>query len=640
MSRDIAFIPVADDREHADLVYRDPSRARGLFVLMQDASTRATPSRRRFLLACFRDTVAAWSATDRLTGAAGFLRERVVAFDGLARAVDTRLDDFEELGVFVAVREGAALYVLCGRGAAARVRSRGGFLPLSSPDADGVAGLSIETARSQHDLFAPSLPQTLALYRVTVASDEHGEREVLLGGAAQDIGIAADLASGSIPSGAREVRVDRVRHCVLMLTVEAAALDRVGASASTMAARPAFVRPGRRAAMWGATSLVVVAVAIAGVGAWRSAQNRSAEHAVTAVLKESPVPPPAQKRVMEDIQAEQQRTAEADSEAKAPEFAVAWQQSYRAAVTSSPAVAGDAVIFGGRDGRVYSIERASGETQWSYAAQGGVGASPVVRGAAVIAADYAGNVVRLRAGDGGVVWKRALGSKVVSTPGVSDQRVLVGTVQGRIYALSLETGRVLWKWSARGPVRGAVVYAKGMFVVPSNDGRLYALVEETGARRWVYPTGGAVTSSPATDGDIVVVGTARGDVVALDLQKGRPRWTYRAGGAVNSALAIEDGRVYAGAGDGRLHCIDAKSGEAAWSFDTGGVVLSRPFVDGGRVFVTSYDRSVYCLDAAAGSLIARYQTDEAIFSSPVMVDGRVYFGNNAGRFYCLNVPQS
>ena len=640
MSHEVAFIPaVSEAPDRQDLVYaEESSRARGLHVLMQDASPRAGGARRQFLLACFRDTVSRYLAADRLVSAATFLRETVIAFDAIARGVDTRLDDVEGLGIFVVLREPASLYVLCARGASTRVRWRGVFVPLSTPQLDGVTELSIETARSQHDLFAQTLPETLALYRVAPAPGETGVRELLFGGTVQDMGAAVDTVEEPRVDDARRVPVDRIRNTVLMLALNAVAVADSVAPAERREHRPRVHWPHTRTWVAAGAVLVLVAAGLAGVHSWQSEADHGGDDAAIdhTALKETPAPPPPEKRVMEDLAAEEEHAAETTRRG----FGLAWQQSFRAAVTSSPAVAGDAVVFGGRDGRVYSIARASGERQWAYAAQGGVGASPVVHGATVIAADYSGNVVRLRAGNGDLVWKRALREKIVSTPAVTDERVVVGTVNGRVYALSLESGRVLWKFSARGPIRGAIVHAGETFLVPSHDGRLYAVAEDTGARRWAVPLGGPVAASPASDREVVVVGTAKGDVLALDLASGKERWRYRTGGAVNSSLALEGGRAYAGAADRRLYCIDAANGQLLWRVDTGGAVLSRPFVDDGRVVATSYDGAIYCIDDASGDVIDRYETDESIFSSPAVVDGRVFFGNNAGHFYCLDLPRS
>jgi outer membrane protein assembly factor BamB len=644
MSHDVAFVPTAlEAGTEADLVYREQSSGgRGLHVLMQDVSARAPEPHRRFLLGCFRDTVSAYLAMSRVTGAQAFLRERVRAFEALSRAVDTRLDDFEGLGVFVALRERDAVYVLCARGASTRVRWKGVFVPLSTSGLDGVTELPIDTSRSQHDLFAQTLPESLVIYRVGAVSGESAPRELLLGGGAEDMAASVDAVEHSGGRLAERVPVDRLRHTVMMLAIDTAAAVTESTALSPARAESRLRKRVPRPSALGIAGAVILVAGMAGFGYWRSAMNTGAKNNVDETeLKETP-PPVLQKREAPDTSAEEKAPAPASAPVPATKrgFGVAWQQSFQAAVTSSPVVAGDAVVFGGRDGKVYSYSRSDGTRQWVYAAQGGVGASPVYRSGVVVAADYAGNVVALRAGSGAVIWKRALREKIVSTPAVTNERIAVGTVSGRVYALSLDTGRVLWKVATRGGVRGGVVAVDGLFLVPSQDGRLYALDEATGARRWFVSVGGPIAASPASDGDIAVVGSPRGDVMAVDLARGKARWTYRAGGAVNSGLVLDDGRVYAGAGDRRVYCIDAKSGELVWRFDTDGIILSRPFVADHRVVVTSYDGFVYCLDASTGALVDKYQTGEAIYSSPAVVDDRVFFGNNAGRFYCLESPQS
>jgi outer membrane protein assembly factor BamB len=646
MSHDVAFVPTAlEAGTEADLVYREQSSGgRGLHVLMQDVSARAPEPHRRFLLACFRDTVSAYLATSRVTGAQVFLRERVRAFEALSRAVDTRLDDFDGLGVFVALRERDAVYVLCARGASTRVRWKGVFVPLTTSGVDGVTELPLETSRSQHDLFAQTLPESLVIYRVSAPAGESAPRELLLGGAADDMAASVDAVEHSGGRLAARVPVDRLRHTVMMLAIDPALTVTESTALSPVRAQSRLRMRVARPGVLGITGAVVLAAGVAGFGYWRSAMNTGAKNNIDqTALKETP-PPVLQKREVPDTSAEAKTPAPAPTPVPAPAtrrgFDVAWQQSFKAAVTSSPVVAGDAVVFGGRDGKVYSYSRSDGTRQWVYAAQGGVGASPVYQSGVVVAADYAGNVVALRAGSGAVIWKRTLREKIVSTPAVTNERIAVGTANGRVYGLSLDTGRVLWKFQARGGVRGGIVSAGGRFLVPSQDGRLYALDEATGTRRWFLTVGGAIAASPASDGDIAVVGSPRGDVMAVDLARGKARWTYRAGGPVNSGLVLDDGRVYAGAGDRRVYCIDAKSGELVWRFDTGGIILSRPSVADHRVVVTSYDGFVYCLDAATGALVDKYETGEAIYSSPAVVDDHVFFGNNAGRFYCLESPQS
>lgn len=629
------------ERGPSELVYSErAARGRSLHVLLQDVSGRAGDERGAFLAAAFRDLVARYQSPLKIESALALLRRTVRVLDELSIQVDTRVDDFRGLGVFVLAGEPRALYLLCARDAPARVRINGTFVPLCG--ADGSASLaqeiSIETARTQHDLFAATLPESMVLYRIERPSDF--DLELLLGGTPADFAPALD-ALDARTAGASTLLSDRIARAVLYLRME-----RESRSDETAPA------PRERAKLpaWRA---VVAAVAVVGsaVGiGWIASRVDLArapalrtETVDRAAATQSRATPIVTREASPENAAEPAPSVPADSEPAAPDgarFEVAWEQSFTEPVTSSPSIMGDAVVFGGRDGRVYAVQRESGERVWSHAAVGGVGASPLVDGNAVLVADYGGNVYRLARADGKVTWKRALRERIVSTPCAANERVVVGTAKGNVVALSLETGRVLWKFGTRGQVRGGIAHAQGLFFVPSHDGRLYALADDTGRKRWSVALGGPVGSTPYTDGERVVIGTAGGAIVAHAVADGKRLWSFATRAAVNSSILIHDGRVYAGSGDERVYCLDAKTGEQLWSFATSGAVLSRPFVDGDRLIVTSYDGSVYALNLANGELVDRFGTEQAIYSSPIVDGERVYFGNNGGRFYCLSLRDS
>ena len=640
MSRSIYYMPAANGlEERRDLTYTEESaRAKSLHLLFQDTGARASDARMRFLKAAYRDVVARYLRPGDPQTTVALLRDVVRSLDLLARGVDTRLDDYRDLGVYVLARELDVFYLLCTRGGSARVRTHGVFVPLSAEAVAGVRELSIDSARAQRDLFTPTLPDSLVLYGI----DLHGRAshlELLLGGDPDDAGAAIDALEARRHERHSVIVSERARHAVMYAAFDASVRGRAAVAADATPVRASF--PLRRAT-WVASAalLAAVVVGLAVTKPWtarggqsdstrgRASQERVAELAARRAPAE-PAPEPAAPAATKPVPAPE-----------ATGFRVAWEKAYRAAVTSSPSPLGGAVVFGARDGKVYALDRASGEKVWTHAATGGVGASPLVRNDAVVVADYSGNVYRLARGDGHAVWKRALRERVVSTPASDGVRVAVGTVTGNVYALSLETGRVLWKFRTRGQIRGGIAHARDTYFVPSHDGRLYALAEDSGTRRWAQALGGPVSSSPASDGSVVVVGTARGEIMALDPTSGARRWAVTTRGAVNSGVEIDRGRVYAGSADGLVYCVDAADGRLVWRAETGGPILSKPFVGDGLVVVTSYDRRVYCFDADSGEVLDRYETSEAIFSSPAVIDGRVYFGNNAGRFYCLKAPRS
>lgn len=628
----IAFTPTGRSPD-SDLAYVErASERRGLCAVMQDLAPRTTDARQHFLREAFRRVVEGFHSATHPETPVAFLRSVVRILDDSAARLDTRVDDFRGLGVSILVRDGDTLYLLGNRDVPARVRVDGLVIPLSA-NLSGVRELPLETARSQHDLFAQSAPDSLVLYRIDAAAVATGAVvEVLLGGLDDDVASVLDVLDVGRDPSVGTVGVERCTHTVLYATFGA----RAPAVAETRARPRPASRAGRRV-----LPVAIGAIAVLAVVAWvvrhpapvhdgeaGSAAASGASQQSAPPLQERTVDPPGATKV-----------AASDTRDDADGFALAWVKEYSGAVTSSPSPAGGAIVFGSRDGHVYALDRKSGDRLWAYDAAGGVGASPVVQGDAVVTADYAGVVARIASDDGRRSWQRALRERVVSTPAVTDTRIFVGTTKGNVYALSLESGRVLWKFRTRGQIRGSIAVGAGRVFVPSYDGRLYALAEASGEKRWSAKLGGPVGSSPAVADGRVFVGTARGTIEALDAASGARRWSLSTPGAVNSAVAVADGRVFAGGGDHAVYCLDAASGRLVWKFATGATVLSRPEVDGNRVVITSYDGNVYCVGAGDGKSITRYATDHAIFSSPVVVDGCVYFGNNGGRLYCLDVPR-
>ena len=626
------------ERAPFELVYSErASRGRSLHILLQDHAARAGDERGAFLAAAFRDVVARYQSPLKIESALALLRRTVRVLDELSIQVDTRVDDFRGLGIYLLAQEAGVLYLLCARDAPARVRVKGVFVPLhgAGNESSPAEEISIETARTQHDLFAATLPESMALFRIVRPADF--DLELVLGGTPADMAPALDALEAR-PSGVSSLVSDRIARAVLYVRVEREPHQ----DETTESPRAKGTVPAWRA--------VVAAAAIVGTAAgigWIAsrvdltrAPVERVEHATATQTRPTPV---VTREAAPENAAEPAPAVPAAAESPAPDgarFEVAWEQTFAEPVTSSPSIMGEAVVFGGRDGKVYAVERESGDRMWSHAAVGGVGASPLVYDDAVIVADYGGNVYRLARANGKAAWKRALRERIVSTPCAANERVAVGTAKGNVVALSLETGRVLWKFGTRGQVRGGIAHAQGTFFVPSHDGRLYALADDTGRKRWSVALGGPVGSTPYTDGERVVVGTAGGSIVAHAVADGKRLWSFATRAAVNSSILIHEGRVYAGSGDEQVYCLDAKTGDKIWSFATSGAVLSRPFVDQDRLIVTSYDGSIYALDLADGELVDRFGTEQAIYSSPIVDGERVYFGNNGGRFYCLSLRDS
>jgi len=113
---------------------------------------------------------------------------------------------------------------------------------------------------------------------------------------------------------------------------------------------------------------------------------------------------------------------------------VAWTYKDRAfPYFSSPAVAGDRVVFGGRDKRLHCVKRKTGELVWTFATRGKVDSSPVIAGSRVVVGSDDGRLYVVNLEDGKEVWNYEIGQPVGSSPAVVRGRIVVGADDGSVY---------------------------------------------------------------------------------------------------------------------------------------------------------------------------------------------------------------
>jgi eukaryotic-like serine/threonine-protein kinase len=274
--------------------------------------------------------------------------------------------------------------------------------------------------------------------------------------------------------------------------------------------------------------------------------------------------------------------------------------------TSSPAVAGGKVYFGGGDGGVYAVDAATGLLQWKFSTKDVVHASPAI----------AGNTV------------------------------FIGSWDSYLYALDADTGLLKWSFkSGEDPAthnqvgfQSSPAVVDGTVYVGCRDAHVYALDAATGQKKWDYPTSKSwVIGTPAVRDGTVYAGTSdSARFVALDAKTGRLKFNFDAKAYIFSSAAIAGDRVYVGSHNGKLYAIDAKTGTLAWAFETDASKADPLKVlnpDGGLnrdAFAPLFgDFEDMYLD------FARFASVGAIMSSPVIDRGVVYVGSMDGKLYAI-----
>jgi len=101
---------------------------------------------------------------------------------------------------------------------------------------------------------------------------------------------------------------------------------------------------------------------------------------------------------------------------------------------SSPAIASDRIVFGGRDRNLHCVHREDGTPLWKFPTRRKVDGSPVIAGDDVLLGGADGRLYRLDLATGRERWSHDLGRSIVASPAVAGGRVYLGSTDGSMYA--------------------------------------------------------------------------------------------------------------------------------------------------------------------------------------------------------------
>jgi outer membrane protein assembly factor BamB len=188
---------------------------------------------------------------------------------------------------------------------------------------------------------------------------------------------------------------------------------------------------------------------------------------------------------------------------------------------SSPAVSGDAVFFGERDGGVYSIQARTGAVIWKQQL-----ATPV--STSLIAFDQsvyfgaANHIYRVSQKTGVTETHFLAGGWCFGKPLITGNSMLI-FVGEELTSLDLSLKNQLWHQKANGKWRSPRPLIWGKAVLAGNElGEVYAFQTTDGARQWMHRFEGIIRSI-GSSGPILFVGTKQGTVYAYTpMQKAEP----------------------------------------------------------------------------------------------------------------------
>ncbi len=344
----------------------------------------------------------------------------------------------------------------------------------------------------------------------------------------------------------------------------------------------------------------------------------------------------------------------------APDLIWQYQPANNASIFSSPAVAGDYVLFttsritpfdAAGTGELLCVNAHTGEKVWrgQLADRRATFSSPSVSGQYVAVGEglHETRDARLTIYDsqsGAVRWTYRTNSQMESSPVISDGRVFVGAGRDGYYAFELEPdddGQPRMLWHAPGEkymdASGSpAVHGDRVFVTMGRwGGQAVACLDATsGKELWRVDTPYPVFAGPTIlpQRGLLLVGMGNGNFVytAEQAMPAQLQWLVKQGATEAELAAAEKSLGPAG----EVWAIDLESGQIRWRFKTARTVLGQIAVSHDRVYFGSRDGHLYMLDAD-GRERQRWNARAAIIASPAVTDAHVYIVTVTGVLHCL-----
>lgn len=180
-----------------------------------------------------------------------------------------------------------------------------------------------------------------------------------------------------------------------------------------------------------------------------------------------------------------------------------WMRTLALPLRGSLSLAGNKLLAGGEDGRVYAFNKNTGEVLWSF----------------------------------------MYGARFNGHPVGAHGRVYLGSEDGNLLALEAETGKLLWRYRTRGPVRGPVAIVNNAIHFGSGDGYFYSVNSDSGKLVWRKRTGASVESVTLA-GETLLVASLDNFVYGFSLS-GKRLWKKQLGGRISAQpLTAADGALF------------------------------------------------------------------------------------------------
>jgi outer membrane protein assembly factor BamB len=274
-----------------------------------------------------------------------------------------------------------------------------------------------------------------------------------------------------------------------------------------------------------------------------------------------------------------------------------WWYKNHGGLTSPPAVFGDFVILGFRDGTVHKVNLRSGVKEWETRLDTFPTREPIVHEQQLLVVTASQSVYSLDIKSGTSQWLHDGGSPEFLTirnsaaPTIFRDKVYLSTAQGEILGLDLATGKEIMRHN---PDSAPARFRDGvgpLYLLPGDEGRLlmsrsdglitcvFVDGPKQGSSCWEKPLhSDGITATHFSEGQFFT-GSFNGYVAAYDPSSGKKIWQQDSNGTISS-LKLVGRDLYSCTSTGKVMVFAGSSGNFRWTRNMEGLVASAPLVIG------------------------------------------------------------
>ena len=330
-----------------------------------------------------------------------------------------------------------------------------------------------------------------------------------------------------------------------------------------------------------------------------------------------------------------------------PTNELAWKFRTDAGIESSPAVVGEKVYFGSKDGNVYCLDAVTGVEIWRFSTEGDISSSPLVVGGKLYIGSGDKHLFCINAEYGIEQWSIEVRKGIISSPKLYNDKIYFGSDEGKIHCIHADNGTEAWNHSIseiRTDVWSTPAFKDNLLYIGDSSGRMVCLDTENGALIYNIDVEGDIYGSVSVNSDDIVFPSGIGRTVyRYNGKTAQLIWEFETSTDVYTSASIYGGRVFFSDYE-YVYCLpfdepDANGlitpGEVIWKFEAenfeGG---SSPLLISDRL-VIGMGNTLHCLQLANGTEDWRMEFKGKIVSSPVYGCNNLYIACSDGFIYCL-----